>query len=65
MGLMDLLVIALVAVLFALAVRSVARSGAGGCSDCGSKDSCSAHAAGGPCPAARRMLEDVEKNLEK
>ena len=61
----DLLVIAFVAVLFALAVRAVVRSGADGCSDCGSKGSCSAHVTGGPCPAAQRMLKDVEKNLEK
>ena len=63
MGPVDLLVIVVVAVLFVLAGRSVVRRGADGCSDCGSKDGCSAHATGGPCPAARRMLEDVEKNL--
>ncbi len=60
----DLLVIAVVAVLLALAVRRIVRSGADGCSDCGSKSSCSAHATGGPCPAAQRMLRDVEKNLK-
>ena len=61
----DLLVIAVVAVLLVLAVRRAVRSGAGGCSDCGSKSSCSVHATGGPCPAAQRMLKDVEKNLKK
>ena len=60
----DLLVITVVAVLLALAVRAIVRSGAGGCSDCGSRSSCSAHATGGPCPAAQRMLKDVEKNLK-
>ena len=60
----DFLVIALVAALLALAVRSLVRSGADGCSGCGSRGSCSAHATGGPCPAAQRMLKDVEKNLK-
>ncbi len=60
----DLLVIAVVAVLLVLAVRRIVRSGADGCSDCGSRGSCSAHETGGPCPAAQRMLRDVEKNLK-
>lgn len=65
MGPVDLLVIATVAVLLALAVRSIRRSGADGCSGCGSKDGCAAHVTGGPCPAAQRMLKDVEKNLDR
>ena len=60
----DLLVIAVVVVLLVLAVRAIVRSGADGCSDCGSRASCSAHATGGPCPVAQRMLRDVEKNLK-
>ena len=59
----DLLVIAAIVALLVLAVRSIVRSGADGCSSCGSKSSCSAHATGGPCPAADRMLKDIEKNL--
>ena len=62
MGLADVVIIAAIAVLLALAVRSIRRSG-GECSSCGSRGS--AHAAGGPCPAARDMLRNVEKNLGK
>ena len=65
MGPVDLLVIAVVAVLLVLAVRSVARSRKDGCSGCGSAGICSAHATGAPCPAARDMLRNVEKNLRR
>ncbi len=65
MGPTDLLVLTLVAVLFVCAVRAIARSGKDGCSGCGSKGACSAHATGGPCPAAERMLRNAEKNLGK
>ncbi|MCR8908539.1 MULTISPECIES: FeoB-associated Cys-rich membrane protein [Atopobiaceae] len=63
MGLTDVIVIAVVAVLLALAVRSVVRGKAGECSSCGSRGSCSAHETGAPCPAARDMLRNVEKSL--
>ena len=59
----DFLVIALVAVLLALAVRSIVRSGGGECSSCGSRGTCSAHQTGGPCPAAQDMLRNAEKRL--
>ena len=65
MGPIDLLVLAAVAALFALAVRAIVRSRKDGCSGCGSADACSAHVTGGPCPAAQRMLKDVEKNLDR
>ena len=65
MGPTDLIVLALVAALLVLAVRSIRRSRADGCSGCGSKAACSAHATGGPCPAASKMLEDVERGLGK
>ena len=61
----DLLVIAVVAALLVLAVRSIVRSNKGGCSDCGSAGTCSAHATGGPCPAARDMLRNAEKSLNR
>lgn len=65
MNLIDLLVIAAVAALLVVAVRSIRRSGADGCSSCGSKYGCSAHATGAPCPAAQDMLRNVEKNLKR
>ena len=64
MGLVDVVIIAAIAVLLALALRSIRRSG-GECSSCWSRGSCSAHAAGAPCPAAQDMLRNVEKNLGK
>lgn len=64
MGLVDVVIIAAIAVLLALALRSIRRSG-GECSGCGSRGSCSVHATGAPCPAAQDMLRNVEKNLGK
>ena len=64
MVLVDFVIIAAIAVLLALALRSIRRSG-GECSSCGSRGSCSAHATGAPCPAAQDMLRNVEKNLGK
>ena len=66
MNLTDALVLAVVAALLALAVRSILRSRrAGACSGCGSASTCSAHATVSPCPAAADMLDRVEKNLGK
>ena len=57
MNLTDALVLAVVAALLALAVRSILRSRrAGACSGCGSAST---------CPAAADMLDRVEKNLGK
>lgn len=64
MGLVDVVIIAAIAVLLALALWSIRRSG-GECSSCGSRGSCSAHATGAPCPAAQDMLRNVEKNFGK
>lgn len=61
----DFLVIAVIAALLVLAVRSIVRSRADGCSDCGSRGSCSAHVTGAPCPAAKDMLSHVEDRLNK
>ena len=63
MGVADIVIIAVVLVLVALAIRSAVRSGAEGCSDCGSKGTCAAHAEGGSCTAAQRMLRDAERAL--
>lgn len=65
MNVTDLLVIAVIAALLALAIRSIVRSRANGCSDCGSRGSCSAHVTGAPCPAAQDMLRHVEDSLNK
>ena len=65
MGPIDLLVLAVVAALFVLAVRAIVRSRKDGCSGCGSADACSAHVTGGPCPAARDMLRNVERKLDR
>lgn len=65
MSAVDLLVLAVVAALLALAIRSVVRSRKNGCSSCGSREGCSAHATGAPCPAARDMLRNVGKSLDK
>ena len=64
MSVTDIVVIAVVAVLLALAVRSVVRSGGGECSSCGSRGTCSAHQSGGPCPAAQDMLRNARKRLD-
>ena len=64
MSVTDILVIAAVAVLLILAVRSIVRSGGGECSSCGSRGSCSAHETGGPCPAAQDMLRNARKRLD-
>ena len=61
----DFLVIAVIAALLALAVRSIVRSRADGCSGCGSRGSCSAHATGAPCPAAKDMLRHMEDHLKQ
>lgn len=63
MGAVDIAIVAVVLVLVALAIRSVVRSNANGCSDCGSRGSCAAHAAGGTCTSAQRMLRDAERAL--
>ncbi len=64
MGAVDVIILAAVLALVVLAVRSVARSG-GDCSSCGSRGSCAAHASGGTCTAAQRMLRDAERALGK
>lgn len=61
----DFLVIAVVAALLALAIRSIVRSNKRGCSGCASGSTCSAHLTGGPCPAAKDMLQNAEKALRK
>lgn len=63
MGASDIVIIAVVLVLVALAIRSTVRSNASGCSDCGSSGTCAAHASGGSCTAAQRMLRDAERAL--
>lgn len=65
LGPVDIAILVLVAGLLALAVRSLVRSGRGGCSGCGSASSCSAHATGAPCPAASDMLRRAEGALGK
>ena len=55
-------VLLVVAALFALAVRSIVKKRrGGGCAGC-SEDSCG-HAAGDACPSALRALADVEARL--
>ena len=63
MGPTDVIVLIVVAALLVLAVRSVLRSSKSGCSGCGSASSCTAHASGAPCPAARDMLAHASKRL--
>lgn len=66
MGLSDVVIIAVIAVLLALAIRSIVRSGSGGaCAGCGSQGTCAAHAAGGTCKAADDMLARAERALSK
>ena len=63
MGPVDIFIIVVVLVLVLLAIRATVRSNADGCSDCGSKGTCAAHAQGGSCTAAQRMLRDAERAL--
>ncbi|OUO34238.1 hypothetical protein [Olsenella sp. An290] len=63
MGPVDIGILALVAVLVALCVRHLVRSGRDGCSSCGSREGCSARAAGGTCSAAEDMLRRAERAL--
>lgn len=65
MGPTDFIIIAAIVALLALAVRSIARGGAGGCSDCGSRGTCTARATGGRCSAADDMLRRAESALGK
>lgn len=60
MGLTDVIVIAVIAVLLFLAVRSVVRGKADACAGCGSKGTCS-----GRCSAADDMLRRAERALNK
>lgn len=60
----DVVVLLVIAVAFVAAVRSVMRSNADGCSDCGSSSTCAAHRNGGSCKAADDMLAHVESALD-
>ena len=60
MGLKDVIVIAVIAVLLFLAVRSVALGKADACAGCGSKGTCSGH-----CAATDDMLRRAERALNK
>lgn len=65
MNVSTIVVLAVVAALVVLAVRSlVKKRKAGGCAGCSEASCCSAHKGPGEaCPAARRALADVEARL--
>ena len=60
----DLVIVALVAVLMLLAIRSLRRS-RGECAGCGKSGGCSAHVTGhGECPAAASVVSDLERGIK-
>ena len=59
----DVVILLVVAVAVVAAVRYLARSNKNGCSDCGSASTCAAHAHGGSCKAADKMLAHAEAAL--
>lgn len=62
---LDIVIIAVVAVVFALCVRHLAHDD-GECSSCSSNGSCQAHITGqGSCPQTARMLADVDQALSR
>ena len=70
MNLGTIVVITIIAIALAFAIRSIARSGGHSCSGCASCGSCSsctgAGAAGCPsCDAAQKMIDAVQEKLDE
>lgn len=65
MSAVDLLVLAVVAALLALAIRSVVRSRKNGCSSCGSREAARRTSRAQPSPGGARHTRNVEKSLDK
>jgi hypothetical protein len=60
---LDFIIVAAIAVAFALCVRSL-RKGSGGCSGCAQEGTCAAHATGkGKCPVAQDMVAKANEAL--
>lgn len=60
---LDFIIVAAIAVAFALCVRSL-RKGSGGCSGCAQEGTCAAHATGkGKCPVAQDMVAKTNEAL--
>ncbi len=60
---LDFIIVAAIAVAFALCVRSL-RKGSGGCSGCAQEGTCAAHATGkGECPVAQDMVAKANEAL--
>lgn len=65
MGVVDILIVVAVIAAFVACVRYQLAGKSDGCADCASGASCSAHKAGsGDCVAAKRMLSEMEGNLD-
>ena len=61
---LDVMIVAVVAVAAFLAIRSLARNAGHRCDGCAVGASCPARRAGSECPIAKGMLDDAEKAFD-